>query len=88
MRKPERSDRRIVARLVIPGMTAVHATRAVFTALGGVPGVERADVSRGIAIVEHDGTVTEARLRDAIALAGFAVAGVTEERAGLPVAEG
>ena len=79
------SRSRVVARLTIPGMTAVHATRAVFTALGGVDGVVRADVSRRAAVVEHDGSVTEQMLRDAVAIAGFEVTEVREERAGLPV---
>jgi copper chaperone CopZ len=74
-----------IARLTIRGMTSVHAARAIFTALGGVAGVVHADVGRGGAVVEHDGTVTEAALRQAVALAGFDVEEVKEERRTLRV---
>lgn len=76
---------RTIARLTISGMTSVHAARAIFTALAGVEGVEQADVGRGIATVEHDGRATEGALREAVALAGFEVAGFREERRVLPV---
>jgi hypothetical protein len=45
-----------------------------------VPGVRRAEVVMGGATVEHDGTVTEAMLADAVALAGCTLVGVREER--------
>lgn len=76
---------RIASRLTIPGMTAVHATRAVFTALGGVPGVAAADVSRGVATVEHDPSVTGEMLRAAVEAAGFEVTAIDTFRPGLPV---
>ena len=81
------SDRRprSVARLTIRGMSSVHAARAIFTALAGVEGVTQADVGRGGAVVEHDGRVTEAALRDAVALAGFEVIQITEDRRSLPL---
>ena len=66
-------------------MTSVHAARAIFTALAGVDGVERADVGRGIATVEHDGRATETVLREAVALAGFQVADIREEGRVLPI---
>jgi copper chaperone CopZ len=68
------------AHLTIAGMPAVHAVRAVYTALAGVPGIVRAEVSLGTAVVEHDGTVTRATLADAVALAGFELTGWREER--------
>ncbi len=68
------------AHLTIAGMRAVHAVRAVYTAFSGVPGIMRADVSLGAATVEHDGTVSEATLREAVDLAGFQVTGVRHER--------
>ena len=71
---------RTIARLTIRGMSSVHAARAIFTALAGVAGVSQADVGRGGAVVEHDGSVTGAALREAVELAGFEVAGITEER--------
>ena len=61
----------------IAGMLAVHARHAVFTALGAVSGITRADVELGRAVVEHDGSVTEAALREAITDAGFVVTSVT-----------
>jgi copper chaperone CopZ len=80
-----RSRPRTVARMTIPGMTAVHATRAVFTALGGIDGVLSADVSRGVATVEHDGSVTDDALRSAVSVAGFEVVEIRSMRAGLPL---
>ena len=71
---------RTIARLTIRGMSSVHAARAIFTALAGVEGVSHADVGRGGAVVEHDGRVTEAALREAVALAGFELIAITEER--------
>jgi len=76
---------RTITRLTIRGMTSVHAARAIFTALAGIEGVELADVGRGIATVEHDGRATEAALREAVALAGFEVAEIREERRVLPI---
>lgn len=63
--------------LSIDGMLAVHARNAVFTALGAVAGITRADVELGRAVVEHDGSVTEGALREAITAAGFEVTRVT-----------
>ena len=48
----------MVTTIRISGMTCAHCTRAVFTALSGVPGIARADVKVGTAEIEHDGTVT------------------------------
>jgi copper chaperone CopZ len=66
--------------LTIAGMTAVHAIRAVNTAFAGVPGILRADVTLGGAVVVHDGTVTRDALEAAVALAGFVVVAYREER--------
>ena len=57
----------------ISGMSCVHCVRAVFTSLAVVPGIDRADVSIGRAVIEHDGTVTPEQIRDAIAIAGYEV---------------
>lgn len=62
--------------VTIAGMLAMHARHAVFTALGGVSGILRAEVELGRALVEHDGSVTEESLREAINAAGFEVIGV------------
>lgn len=70
----------MLTRITISGMHAVHAVRAVQTALGALEGVRRIDVRLGEAEVEHDDQVTEERLRAAITLAGFDVEGITSER--------
>jgi copper chaperone CopZ len=72
-----------VARTIhvtIAGMNAVHAVRAVYTALAGVPGIVRAEVTLGGASVEHDGSVTRALLAEAVAVAGFELVDWREER--------
>ena len=69
----------------ISGMTCVHCVRAVFTSLAGVPGIDRADVSIGRAVIEHDGTVTPEQIRNAVAIAGYEVADSKIERT-LPLA--
>ena len=66
--------------LEIAGMHAVHAVRAVHTALAGVPGITRADVSLGRAAIEHDGRATVERLGAAVREAGFEVVRATEDR--------
>jgi len=72
--------------LTISGMVAVHAKRAVFTALSGVPGVTSADVELGRAVVEHEATTTADALREAVALAGCEVTAIRMERR-LPLGE-
>jgi len=69
----------------ISGMSCVHCVRAVFTSLGAVPGIDRADVSIGRAIIEHDRTVTPDQISDAIATAGYAVTDYKIDRT-LPLA--
>ena len=75
----------VVTTIEIAGMHAVHAARAIFTALSGVEGVQRAEVSMGRAVVWHDGRATGALLTDAVELAGCSVLGLAEERRSLPV---
>jgi copper chaperone CopZ len=70
----------MVSILTISGMVAVHAKRAVFTALAGVPGVASADVELGRAVVEHDARATPDELRAAVALAGCEVIDIRIER--------
>ena len=65
-------------------MSCAHCTRAVFTALSGVPGIGRADVKVGSAEIEHDGTVTLAALKQAIETAGYSVIDSSENRRVLP----
>lgn len=72
-------------RLRILGMSTPHCIRAVFTALTPVEGIASADVMLGSVEVEHDGRATAEALREAIAVAGYEVAEVIEERRRLPV---
>lgn len=53
---------------------------AVFTALTAVEGIVHADVTIGAAEIEHDGRATPEALRAAIAVAGYEVGEVVEER--------
>jgi copper chaperone CopZ len=73
---------RTTLRLDLP---SINSARAVYTALQGVEGIVRADVSLGRATIEHDGRATAAKLRDAVAIAGYAVLEILEERRTLPV---
>jgi len=72
-------------RLRILGMSTPHCIRAVFTALTPVEGIVSADVVLGSVEVEHDGRATADALREAIAVAGYEVAEVEEDRRRLPV---
>ena len=75
-----------ITRARVGGMTCQHCVRAVFTALAAVEGIRRADVSIGAIEVEHDGSVTIERLRDAIAVAGYTVGAAATDRRRLPIA--
>jgi copper chaperone CopZ len=77
--------RRVAAELDIAGMVAVHSVRAVYTALGGVPGVLTADVTMGHAAIVHDGTATREAVAEAVALVGCELTGWRERRGGLPM---
>ncbi len=75
----------MITTIAIAGMSCAHCVRAVFTALGGVPGVSRADVSIGKAVIEHDGTVSPEAISEAISIAGYEVADQRDDRRTLPV---
>jgi copper chaperone CopZ len=74
----------VITTVRIGGMHAVHAVRALETALSGVPGIVAIDVRLGIAVVEHDGRATGIALRDAVAAAGFEVRSLEEDSRRLP----
>ena len=76
----------MVTTTSISGMTCAHCVRAVFTALAGVEGIARADVTIGRAVIEHDGTVTPEAIRNAIATAGYTVEDTKLDRRSLPLA--
>jgi copper chaperone len=77
---------RMITRARVQGMTCQHCVRAVFTALGAVEGISRADVGIGAIEVEHDGRVTLEQLRDAVAVAGYTVSEGETNRRVLPLA--
>ena len=66
-------------RLAIEGMLAVHARRAVFTALSGVAGVVSAEVEMGSAVLTCEGPVREDEVRVAVESAGCRVTAVRRE---------
>jgi copper chaperone CopZ len=70
----------------ISGMTCAHCVRAVFTALAGVAGIDRADVSIGKAVIDHDRTVAPEDIRAAVAVAGYNVTDIRIDRRTLPLA--
>jgi copper chaperone CopZ len=70
----------------ISGMSCAHCVRAVFTSLAGVEGIDRADVTIGKAVIEHDGTVAPEDIRAAVALAGYNVIDIRNDRPTLPLA--
>jgi copper chaperone CopZ len=76
----------MITTVTVSGMTCAHCVRAVFTSLAGVPGIERADVTIGRAVIEHDGTVTAEQIRDAVAVAGYTVGDTKDDRRTLPLA--
>jgi copper chaperone CopZ len=78
---------RVITLVTIDGMRTEHCKRAVFTSLAGLDGITLADVQIGTVQVEHDGTVTFDQLRDAIAVAGYAVTRATEQRRVLPITD-
>lgn len=73
----------------IEGLIAVHAVRAVRTALAAVPGIEHAEVTMQGAVVETTGALNEAALAeslaDALAMAGVRLVSMRVERGGLPL---
>lgn len=76
--------------LTIDGMVAVHAKHAVFAALAGVLGVERAEVELGRAELvagrgDQDIAALEHELREAIAAAGFVLRAVKRLPPALPM---
>lgn len=75
----------VITRARVEGMTCQHCVRAVFTALAGVEGIARADVSLGAIEVEHDRRVTIEQIREAVAVAGYVVRDGETNRRALPL---
>jgi len=70
----------MITRLSIPGMRSNYCVSAIYTALTAVEGITRADIVIGTVTLEHDGRATPEALRAAIAVAGYEVAEVSEDR--------
>ena len=66
-------------------MTCQHCVRAVFTALAGVPAIERADVRIGSVDIEHDDSMTTEQLAAALEVAGYSLAKAETNRRALPL---
>ena len=75
----------MITRVRIEGMSCSRCVQAVFTALTPVEGILHANVGVGWAEIEHDGRASVERIRDAVAVAGYAVREEREERRRLPV---
>ena len=73
--------------VTVAGMRGEHCRRAIFTALTPVGGIRSAEVMLGRIVIEHDGTVTEAALREAIGVTGYVIANVVEDRRALPMVD-
>jgi copper chaperone CopZ len=58
--------RRLVLHLEIDGMIAVHAARALHTALSGIDGLTTANVSLGHAELRYSGNADDAAIRSAL----------------------
>ena len=74
-------------RVELEGLVAVHAVRAVWTALTVVPNVVSAEVTMAGAVLELSGPLDRAALDEALDFAGVRVLSVTvEQRRMLPLA--
>jgi hypothetical protein len=69
----------------LDGMLAVHATRLVFTALAGVPGIQRAEVELGRAVVHHDVPIDLPAVRALLEPLGVRVRSAATDRRTLTV---
>ena len=71
-------------RLTIDGMLSVHAKRAVFTAMSGVPGILSAHVEMGEAIVDGH-ALDDAALQRAVEEAGCRLSRIDPLPPALPI---
>ncbi len=69
----------------LDGLVAVHAVRAVWTALGAVPGLLSAEVTMQGAVLELDGELDRAALDAALDAAGVSVRSLRVEARILPI---
>ncbi|HYW33419.1 MAG TPA: hypothetical protein VE869_18095 [Gemmatimonas sp.] len=86
---PDSPSPRTLVRLELDGLVAVHAVRAVWTALAAVPGIVTAEVTMAGALLSVEGTLDRVALDAALDAAGVRVLSVTvERRRVLPLADG
>ncbi len=71
----ERARTRVT--LEIDGLTGIHAVRAVWTALGAVPGIVAAEVAMTGVTLEIEGVLDEATLGSVLEAAGVKLRSVT-----------
>jgi len=71
----ERARTRVT--LEIDGLTGIHAVRAVWTALGAVPGIVAAEVAMSGVQLDVEGVLDEATLGAALDAAGLTLVSVT-----------
>lgn len=75
----------------IPAMRSEYAKQAVFTALTPLEGIVRVELAAhsdgGTLVVEHDGRVRADALREAIAVSGYDVARIDEDRRALTLVD-
>ena len=69
----------------LDGLVAVHAVRAVWTALGAVPGLLSAEVTMQGAVLELEGELDRAALDAALDAAGVSIRSIRVEAKVLPV---
>ncbi|MCO4099926.1 hypothetical protein [Gemmatimonas sp.] len=69
----------------IDGLLSVHAVRAVWTALGAVPGILGAEVTMQGAVLETDGSLDQQLLAEALAMAGVTLRSLQIEKGSLPL---
>jgi hypothetical protein len=69
----------------LDGLVAVHAVRAVWTALGAVPGVRSAEVTMQGAVLDVDGPLDRVALDAALDAAGVSIRALRIEARVLPV---
>ena len=72
-------------RVQLDGLVAVHAVRAVWTALGAVPGVLNAEVTMQGAVLEVEGELDRVALAVALEAAGVTIRSLRVEARVLPI---
>lgn len=65
----------------IKGMTCGHCSARVDKALNELEGVKaKVDLKKNLAIVSHDGTLADDRLKEAVENAGYEVTAISQKK--------